>query len=276
VLETAWVAWARVSSIERRRRTLAGDDRAGSWARARARTTQREFLREHWLLFGSAVGGSWLVAAVCGLAMPNAFMQGLVVGAALVAAPVSVWVLAVQITGSAPIMMGDQAEQWTAQELRPLHRRGWLLINHFSLGVNDIDHVLLGPGGAFVVETKWSGSTWESGLGTQRQRDAARQADLRARSLRLWHPFKSRGIPVTPLVVLWGRGLSSWSAPHQIRQIDSVTVLAGPALREWTEQLGVGVLSPSEIEHAWQGARRAGEPSRSLGRGDISHTHLVG
>lgn len=35
-------------TTRRREHELAGDARAGSWARARARTGQRTFLHEHW------------------------------------------------------------------------------------------------------------------------------------------------------------------------------------------------------------------------------------
>ena len=139
------MTWARGTLTERRRRTLASDARAGSWARERVRTAQREYLREHWLLFGSFVAGVWMVAVLCGPTMPNAFMNGLVVGAGLVAAPVAVWVLAMQVTGSAPVMMGDQAEQWTAQELRPVTRRDWLLVNHLVLGPDDNSPVPWAP-----------------------------------------------------------------------------------------------------------------------------------
>lgn len=243
--------WLRGTSTERRRRNLAGDARAGSWARGRARTAQREFLREHWAPFGCFVVGAWLIAILGGLAMPNAFIRGLAVGAALVVAPVAVWVHTMQVTGSAPLMMGDLAEQWTAQELRRLRHRGWLLVNHFVLGSDDIDHVLLGPAGAVVVETKWSGSSWDSGFGLQRQRDAVRQAETNARRLRLWHPFKSRDIPVRPVVVLWGRGISRWEENDQVREIDSVPVVTGPALRAWTERLEGQSLDSSKVEQVW-------------------------
>lgn len=246
------MTWLRGTLTERRRRALASDARAGSWARGRARTVQREFLREHWKLFGCFVVGVWAIAILCGMTMPNAFMNGLVVGAGLVTSPAAVWVFTVQITGSAPVMMGDQAEQWTAQELRRLRRAGWLVINHFVLGTDDIDHVLLGPGGAFVLETKWSGSPWDSGFGRQRQRDAIIQAATNARSLRLWHPFKSRDIPVRPVVVLWGRGLSKWPKEHQVREIGSATVVTGPALRAWAGQLGGARMTRSEVEQAWE------------------------
>jgi Nuclease-related domain len=251
--ETGSVVRWRATRTERRRRALAGDARAGSWARGRARTDQRTYVREHWLVFGSFVGGVWVLAVLLGwMTMPNPFVNGLVVGAALISAPVAVWVHALQVTGSAPTMMGDQAEQWTAQELRAATRRDWLLVNHLVLGTDDIDHVLLGPGGALVFETKWNGSPWDSRYGAERQRDAIRQAEANAHRLRLWHPFKSRHIPVRAVVVLWGQGLSKWPVEQQIRGIGSATVVTGPALRGWAEQLQDGQVAPKTVEQVWE------------------------
>jgi len=201
-------------------------------------------------LFASAVLAV-AVAVVVGLFMPNPFMRGLVLGAAIVGAPGAVWVIAMQLTGTAPTMMGDQAEQWTAQELRRLSRRGWRLVNHFALRADDIDHVLIGPGGAIALETKWSASTWHSDYGRQRLRDAVTQVKANARTLRLWHPLKSREVPVTPVVVLWGRGLSKWPDSERVRHIDDVVVVIGPALRHWLESLDETALPNSRIDEVW-------------------------
>ena len=248
------MSWSRGLVEARRRHALASDKRAGSWARGRARTAQREFIRENWQwlsIFAIVVVG---IALLSGFLMPSAFMKGLVVGAAMAATPMAVWVLAMQITGSAPIMMGDQAEQWTAQELRRLSRRGWRLVNHFVLGADDIDHVLIGPDGAFVFETKWSGSPWQSGFGVARQRNACAQAHANARRLQLWQPFRSRGVPVRAVVVLWGRGVSQWPEQDRVKTIEQVTVVVGPALAAWLEvQEREGCsLTGSQVDEVWK------------------------
>ena len=239
-----WSAWFR-------RRSLAGDARAGSWARGRARTAQREFLRETWWLFGAFIVVAEGAVLLSGLLIPSVFVRGLVLGAALVAAPGAVWVVAMQYTNTAPAMMGDQAEQWTAQELRRLQRQGWRLVNHFSLGLRDIDHALIGPGGAFSVETKWSGCSWKSDYGARRLHEAIAQARDNGRRLRLWQPFKSQDIPVTPVVVLWGRGLSKWPTEDEVRTIEGVHVIAGPALRRWLERTDSVILDDTTVEMAW-------------------------
>ncbi len=81
-------------------------------------------------------------------------------------------------------------------------------VGGFRLSQRDIDHVLLGPGGAYAFETKWS-SSWESEYGRRRLTDAVGQATAGARTLRLWQPFKTLGIEPHPVVVLWGRGLAN-------------------------------------------------------------------
>jgi Nuclease-related domain len=147
-------------------------------------------------------------------------------------------------------MMGDLSEQWTAHALRGLRRRGWQLVNHFALGVDDIDHVVIGPSGAFAIETKWSSSSWQSHFGEQRQRQAIAQARRNARSLRLWHPFKSCQIPVQPVVVFWGRD-KTWPAEHRVRVVEGVMVVVGDELRPWLANQKEGVLSAHQVEEGW-------------------------
>jgi hypothetical protein len=78
------------------------------------------------------------------------------------------------------------------------------------------------------------------------------QALGNARSLRLWHPLKSRHVPVTPVVVLWGRSLSKWPDERRVRCIDGAYVITGRALRRWLEGQDAQVLDSSTIEEVWQ------------------------
>lgn len=243
--------WHTDESIDRRRRReLAGAARAGSWARARARNQQRAFVLSNWRVFAGFTGAGLVLALAVAWMMPNSFLSGFAVGAALVLIPGGVWVVTLQATGTASSMMGDDAEQWTAAELRRLSRGGWRLVNHVALSESDVDHVLLGPGGAFAFETKWSGS-WESEYGRRRLLDAVGQVKASARRLKLWHPFKTLGIEPHPVVVLWGRGLANWSEEDRVRTIEGVSVVSGAALNEWTRSLGDDVLSDSQVASGW-------------------------
>lgn len=50
---------------------------------------------------------------------------------------------------------GAEGERRTAKALRPLTRRGWVLINDIPWRERgNLDHVLIGPPGVFVLETK--------------------------------------------------------------------------------------------------------------------------
>lgn len=113
----------------------------------------------------------------------------------------ALWFLTVQATGTAPTMAGDAAEQWTAQELRRLRRQGWMLVHRLVLREHeDIDHVLIGPGGCYAIETKWTATAWQLNPPEDRVSQAATQASRNAKRLRLWQPLKSIGIAAHPVV----------------------------------------------------------------------------
>jgi hypothetical protein len=177
-------------------------------------------------------------------------MKGLILGLALAAVPGLVWSLIVQVTGTAPTMMGDQAEQWTAQELRKAGQHGWRAVNHFRLKVNDIDHVLIGPGGVFAVETKWSGDR-DSSYADAQERQAVAQASSNARSMSLWAELRRNQITVQPVVVLWGGGVRTWDQGRCSRVLDGVPVLTGSTISSWIRALPKDVLSPAEVEGVW-------------------------
>jgi hypothetical protein len=49
---------------------------------------------------------------------------------------------------------GADGERDTARQLRPLLSGGWRLFNDIDTGRGNLDHVLVGPGGVFVLESK--------------------------------------------------------------------------------------------------------------------------
>lgn len=250
-LDTRWVTQPRRLLQQRRIRVLASDARAGSWARRRARVTQREYLRERWRLHAGLMIGLLVLTLVVAWLMPTGFLRGLVVGALLVAGPAALWSWTLQVTGTAPVVMGDMAEQWTAGELRKLRTRGWRMVNHFVLAKDDVDHVLVGPGGAYAFETKWSATSWRSDFGQARLREAVAQAKANARILRLWHPLKSRQVTVEPVVVLWGGGVKDWPVGERISQVEGATVLTGHALPTWAADRCATALREEQIAEVW-------------------------
>src|SRR4051812_26626708 len=84
MLETQQVVQLGMFDERRRRRELAGDARAGSWARGKARSQQRAFARANWVRY-TVVGFLGLVVSlVVAWTMPNNFLAGVVIGTSLV------------------------------------------------------------------------------------------------------------------------------------------------------------------------------------------------
>ena len=144
--------------------------------------------------------------------------------------------------------MGDLGEQWTASELRKLRGKGWLVVNHVLLRRWDIDHVLVGPGGAYAVETKWSAQTWRINPSDPDVRDAVDQARQNAHDLVIWSDFKRAVGEVRPLVVLWGEAHDD---SPDISLVDGVTVVRGRALDVWRDSLFGNRLTADQVDAAW-------------------------
>lgn len=49
---------------------------------------------------------------------------------------------------------GRDGERRTEQHLRPLERRGWRIVHAIDCRWGDIDHIVVGPPGVFLIETK--------------------------------------------------------------------------------------------------------------------------
>jgi hypothetical protein len=154
-------------------------------------------------------------------------------------------------SGAAPSLMGLQAEDWTAQELRRLRRHGWYSIDGLMLRSNsDIDHVVVGPGGVLVVETKWSAERWptdDQGRGYM-DRALARAVDQVRENCRLvWLTF-ARDIPrehVRAVCVLWS---NQTGTEDEVREIDGVTIVPVSRLHGWLRDVEVPVINGAQID----------------------------
>lgn len=237
-------------------RELASTQRAGSFPRDKARTAQYAYLRRHggFLLVGVAIFAV-PVAAVTWL-LPGAFERGLVIGVALTVAigVPTYWV--VLATGTAPTMMGDLAEQWTASEVRGLRRDGWRLINHVALQLWDIDHVLIGPGGIVVVETKGSARNWSRDGTDPRVREAIERCRRNARNMHFWIKKAVGAVDVQSVLILWGPSDETSDVPA-VKVLGGVTVLTAHAVELWREDLvrkgqHETVLTAEQIDAGWQ------------------------
>jgi hypothetical protein len=251
--------WVVLTELRQRARELqlAGDGRAGSWARAKVRRRQWQFVRRQWRFFAATVVAA--AAITCGLLffIRSEFLRGLLVGASLAGTVGALAILVMLVTGGALISMGAMAEQWTAGELRPLKRQGWRVINHVALNTWDIDHVLVGPAGLIVVETKWSSHGWQLNQPKSELTRAIEQARANARSLRLWHEVHSLGIEsVGAVLFLWGSDQDEHQPIESIpRQMGEVTVINGTqAARAWRTSLQLRheqTHEPDQVRKLW-------------------------
>ena len=148
-------------------------------------------------------------------------------------------------SGAAPAAMGQLAEQWTARELSRLKRQGWNLVNHLTLQRSDIDHVLMGPGGIVIVETKYSSGGWENSYYTNGLiESASTYVSKSAHTFLLW--AGKRMLPqscVYPVVVLWGGGYDDTKASP----VEGVHVLSGNHLQGWLSTLPEAVMNEANL-----------------------------
>ena len=137
--------------------------------------------------------------------------------------------------------MGTAGEVWTAQELRRLRRKGWHLVNGVQREYRgDIDHILVGPGGVLVVETKWSTSRWPvNGRGDTfmqgRMDDAASQAQNNRKAVVDWLVDVAPDVHAISVAVLWSGSPQTGSTWVTWRDRHTV-VIPGERFRRWLEE----------------------------------------
>jgi hypothetical protein len=135
--------------------TTVPERRAGQYAKERFELRCRAWRRRiWWLLPLAALSIALPMLAIGALADREhiSFWSGVAVGGGLVFA-ISLWM-------SPPARIenwrtGAEGERKTAKALRTLTRGGWVLVNDIPWrDRGNIDHVLIGPAGVFVLETK--------------------------------------------------------------------------------------------------------------------------
>lgn len=149
--------------------------------------------------------------------------------------------------------LGRMGEQATAQAVLSWRRKrkGWHLVNGLSFDRHgDVDHVLIGPGGVFAIESKWTSSPcWltETGLTGFMRWDPTEQARHGARKIEnlLRYGRDQLDLKVVPVVVLWGAGVPRIPGGH--RYIDGTLVCEGRNRRGWLPELD----RPSVATEVW-------------------------
>lgn len=180
--------------------------RAGRAVKQRVREQWKVVRRNNRRTLLTAIG---FTAAGLGLALALAvaldahpFVVGLMSGIGVMTIPL--YVLLIKFwTGIAAREFGGDAEQWTAEELDKLDGRLWQVFHDVPVEWGNVDHVAVGPGRIYAIETKWT--TAGGRFRHQGAIQAARQAD------RLRSALSSHGVErqVIPLLVIWGYGVAA-------------------------------------------------------------------
>lgn len=237
-----------------RSRELAGPTRVGRFARGKAWTRVLSYLHRYWYLF-LAISLLPLVFALYASWALHGPLRWAVVGASVISGPWLATLLLIVLSGIGTQVMGVQGEEWTAQELRRLRRSGWELVNGLQLWGNaDIDHIVVGPAGLFVVETKWSSDSWPlsaSGNSVMHSRltEAIKQGNRSLENVRRRFRSVLNGVPTGLILVLWSSDLAYDEA--RVSEIEGATVVPGHLLRSWLKSLdGTGV-SAETVNLVW-------------------------
>lgn len=127
---------------------------AGGFARERFRSRRRAWRRKVWWAF-PLVAGLPIVVELLIAVMVHPAHQGIWISFGIGAGLGATLVL----FDSPPTHIerwrtGADGEKSTARALRPLLRGGWVLFNDIDTGYGNIDHVLVGPAGVFLLESK--------------------------------------------------------------------------------------------------------------------------
>lgn len=136
--------------------------------------------------------------------------------------------------------IGAWGEQRTAAALAPLLRGGWVVVHDVDRGKSNLDHVLVGPGGVFVLDTKnLHGTARVTGdrlaLTRPGSERVAYESDSCARSARaqaaevnaLFRQRVSLRPWVTAVVVVWAE------FPQQAADGSNMTYVHGDHLADW-------------------------------------------
>lgn len=226
-----------MSTLIQRRRNRR---RAGASARQQYRQHLRQWRRRNRILFATI----WALALIlyCALIYLSRdhlafFFLGMLAGVAVA--------VAVAAFNSPPqwienYLRGAWGEERTSAELVSLLDEGWVIIHDLARLTHNLDHVLVGPPGVFVIETKNFGGTVavrrdmvtiqyaDHGKPLPMGDKIARQA--RSQGVEVNRMLTQRGhlkVWVTAAVAIWG------DFPQGQAEGDRVTFVAGDQLVEW-------------------------------------------
>ena len=193
---------------------------------------------------------------VYGAGDPISFVYGFLLASFLAV----VAYVAIIFSGAASHLSGAHAENWTREVFGALGK-GWTQFSNvpFSVGwgeeswVVDVDHIVVGPYGVLVVETKYSSSPIDLNAAQleQRCRDAIVQVQDNAARVRALLFQVRVNVPIRPTVVFWGRQVKAPKAGIRRVEgnIEKIRILHGGGAKDWRPRLLEKVLlTPQEVQ----------------------------
>jgi Nuclease-related domain len=182
-----------------------------------------------------------------------AFIMGFIIATFLCA----ILYIAIVFTGAANYLTGALAERWTRQEFAALGS-AWHIFSNvpFSIGYGDmsyeidVDHIVVGPYGVLVLETKYSSSPVDLGAVQLEKRvnEAMNQVEDNVGRVRALLHQIAPGVPIRPVVIFWGRLVSSAATP--VRRVSGrhgvVRIVHGGDAKEWRPKLTEKAILPAK------------------------------
>lgn len=234
-------------------KNLGSPDRSGGYSRRLVLNTVKDFVQPNWailLLLMLLPGTAGYLASHFGKESERVKWLGIgafgITGFWLVIILVIIW------TGIGNPLMGLEGENRTAVILRKFRSNGWELVNGLKLrGDWDIDHVLVGPAGVLVFESKWSHKEWPSDnkgdtYMAGRLEDAVKQVLRNGDRFKAFFKNELVGVTVTPACVLWSHSYGSEELTPYLA--NGVVIIPGPALESWMNSLTANWLDQKKVE----------------------------
>jgi hypothetical protein len=147
---------------------------------------------------------------------------------------------------------GAVGEQWTGRTLRELESQGWRIFHDLAASRGNIDHVVVGPGGVFLLDSK----RWRGSVTVEADSAVVRRLEDPDLHWRFTSPAHVKGLAVevseairastratvwvTPVIVVWGEFA-------QVVGGDTCTFVHGDALARWLKDQPARI-APGRVE----------------------------
>lgn len=225
--------------------------KAGHQLKLAARRERARLVRKRWwvLLVGLAVYAVIVIPVIRQQPGPVT-SRGVWLGGAIVGLLWLVWEMVRALShGADHLWRGAEGEEFTGDELRKLKRHArWYVIDRVEFDVLDVDHVVVGPGGVFAVESKNYSAEIDLRQPPGWLSSTSQQAHTNARKIK-GLVRRHADVEVRPVVVLWGARIAN--VPGGCAVVHDVLYCVGRQGRHWRTAFrgnAGNALEPGKVE----------------------------